>query len=197
LNPADPFCSITPKVLAEWWFFANKFHALHAFVPTIAETVELVEWHGPMARYKLVTTRSIGDLFATVEQNKDAMGVLEYSISATTLEQIFNNFARHQESQDDLADGPKIRGEDMSVYLQVAQNTPLPPAVPLPAEYEDGSLAQVAQGTPLPGVVSLGSAVPENVGAVEAPGVVVVAAVATSDRGASPPPSQEYIATTL
>jgi ABC-type multidrug transport system ATPase subunit len=121
----DWTAKVTPKVMAEWWVGVKKFHALHQFVPQLAETVELVEWHSPMARYKLMTKKSLGELFAEVEKSKQRLDVLEYSISATTLEQIFNSFARWQESQDTQTIGPLVVTEDMGRYLQVANETPL------------------------------------------------------------------------
>merc|ERR1719359_162490 len=116
----DRMNKVAPKVLAEWWIFAMRFQAMHAFVPKLADKVELIEWHSPMARYKLITGKSLGELFGQVEESKMILKVLEYSISATTLEQIFNSFARHQETQDVGPDGPKVVGEDMSVYMQPA-----------------------------------------------------------------------------
>merc|ERR1712023_220186 len=72
----DRITRVAPRVLAEWWIFANRFHALHAFVPKISSAVELVEWHSPMARYKLTATSSLGELFGHIEKNKESLKVL-------------------------------------------------------------------------------------------------------------------------
>jgi len=146
---SDPRAKIAPSVFVEWWIFAQRFHALHAFAPKVADKVELVEWHSPMARYKLTTQKSMSGLFALIEANKKALKVLEYSISATTLEQIFNNFARHQELGKE--DGGSMAPEDAKVasfaaenlqsYVDIAVRTPLP--------------ADAGQITMEPGLVSL------------------------------------------
>ena len=44
---------------------------------------------------------SIGELFSMIEQRKKAYSIAEYSISQTTLEQIFNTFALEGGSIDD------------------------------------------------------------------------------------------------
>ena len=41
---------------------------------------------------------SIGYLFGLMEDIKDEFSISEYSVSQTTLEQIFNNFARDAET---------------------------------------------------------------------------------------------------
>merc|ERR1712196_403838 len=42
----------------------------------------------------------MGELFKILEQHKAELRVQEYSLSATTLEQIFNSFVRQQESTE-------------------------------------------------------------------------------------------------
>merc|ERR1719313_2275272 len=128
----DKYSTVAPAVFVEWFIFAIRFHALHASIPKMAENVELVEWHSPMARYKLITKRSLGELFAVIEANKAILKVLEYSLSATTLEQIFNNFARHQEvSVEEAAgggtnDATALPVEDLAFYVEQAAAVPLP-----------------------------------------------------------------------
>jgi len=169
---SDPKARVTPAVFAEWWVFATRFHVLHAFAPKVAESVELVEWHSPMARYKLKSKRGLGALFAMIEANKETLKVLEYSISATTLEQIFNSFARHQEvAQEDASDVQKVASwvaVDLQDYMEIAQRAPLPPGQ-APVTFEPDV---VSSGEPLPpgqapttfepGLVSLGEPIPPN-----------------------------------
>ena len=47
--------------------------------------------------------KTIGWLFGQLEQNKRSLGIQEYSISQTTLEQIFQNFANQSIASDKAA----------------------------------------------------------------------------------------------
>jgi len=48
---------------------------------------------------------SVANVFASLEDNKVNLGILEYSVSQTTLEQIFNSFASQQEEEKVVAPG--------------------------------------------------------------------------------------------
>ncbi len=52
-------------------------------------------------RFKLppVANMPLSRLFAVFEDQKAALGVTEYSLSQTSLEQIFNSFAAHQKEE--------------------------------------------------------------------------------------------------
>ena len=52
-----------------------------------------------------VSRRSLSSLFGLIEGNKEALGIREYSISQTSLEQIFNQFAAQQEEETGAAAG--------------------------------------------------------------------------------------------
>eukprot|EP00747_Dinoflagellata_sp_TGD_P197902 gnl/TRDRNA2_/TRDRNA2_69854_c0_seq1.p1 gnl/TRDRNA2_/TRDRNA2_69854_c0~~gnl/TRDRNA2_/TRDRNA2_69854_c0_seq1.p1 ORF type:complete len:496 (-),score=115.50 gnl/TRDRNA2_/TRDRNA2_69854_c0_seq1:18-1505(-) len=94
--------SVAPKVFAEWWLQTRRFSDVHVFASELClGKVELLEWTGPMAKYKLWTQKALGELFSTVEEKKEQLGVSEYSLSATTLEEIFTTFARQQLVQED------------------------------------------------------------------------------------------------
>eukprot|EP00924_Labyrinthula_sp_SR-Ha-C_P000101 maker-scaffold_39-snap-gene-1.2-mRNA-1 protein AED:0.03 eAED:0.04 QI:0/0/0/1/0.33/0.25/4/0/1866 len=61
---------------------------------------ELIEFHGFQAVFKLSRDDAgsgIADVFDLCEKNKERFNISEYSISQTTLEQIFNMFARKEE----------------------------------------------------------------------------------------------------
>lgn len=80
---------------AEAWgeHFINTIQGNQNFV-----NVEIVEHWGNSWRLKMDRGQfSIGYLFGLVEEMKDAFQVSEYSISQTSLEQIFNNFAASAE----------------------------------------------------------------------------------------------------
>ena len=50
---------------------------------------KLIEQHDRNFRYKLRKENSLGDVFGKFEANKDSLGIQEYGVSETTLEQIF------------------------------------------------------------------------------------------------------------
>ena len=49
----------------------------------------LIEQHDRNFRYKLRKDNSLGDVFGKFEDNKGELGIQEYGVSETTLEQIF------------------------------------------------------------------------------------------------------------
>lgn len=54
--------------------------------------------------------QSISDLFDLLERNKNGLGIETYSLSQTSLEQIFLSFARHQKDEQTLiAEAEQIR----------------------------------------------------------------------------------------
>ena len=50
---------------------------------------KLIEQHDRNFRYKLLKKNSLGDVFGKFEDNKGDLGIQEYGVSETTLEQIF------------------------------------------------------------------------------------------------------------
>ena len=61
---------------------------------------QLVERQGGKLRFRLpVAVMPVSDAFELMQNNKDRLGVQEYSLSQTTLEQIFNQFAAQQEEE--------------------------------------------------------------------------------------------------
>ena len=68
--------------------------------------VEIIEHYSDYFKLKLEKTRnddeSIGKLFGLVEKCKEAMDLIsEYSVSQTTMEQIFQNFANQDNDEKD------------------------------------------------------------------------------------------------
>lgn len=58
------------------------------------EKVEILEQCGDFFKMRVpIEDRTIGWLFGYLEQAKRSLGIQEYSVSQTTLEQIFQNFA--------------------------------------------------------------------------------------------------------
>jgi len=56
--------------------------------------IELLEKYGSYMKVRVATRgRSLGSLFGLIESVKTQMGISDYSVSQTTLEQIFQSFA--------------------------------------------------------------------------------------------------------
>merc|ERR1711998_536563 len=67
---------------------------------------QLVERQGAKLRFRLPTaSMPIGKAFELMQTNQERMRIQEYSLSQTTLEQIFNQFAAEQEEETQGAHG--------------------------------------------------------------------------------------------
>uniref|UniRef100_A0A8C9Y565 P-type phospholipid transporter n=1 Tax=Sander lucioperca TaxID=283035 RepID=A0A8C9Y565_SANLU len=65
----------------------------------------LKEKHRNMLQYQLPTSlTSLARIFSLLSQNKEALSIEDYSVSQTTLDQVFVNFAKDQSDEDHLKD---------------------------------------------------------------------------------------------
>eukprot|EP01138_Halocafeteria_seosinensis_P011391 gb/GECG01011634.1/.p1 GENE.gb/GECG01011634.1/~~gb/GECG01011634.1/.p1 ORF type:complete len:2040 (+),score=216.84 gb/GECG01011634.1/:1-6120(+) len=88
----DDFC--------EWWAVETVAARFNAFVLENFEGAYLVERHGDLLRYKLPELSvPLSKIFGMIEAKKSKLNVATYSLSQTTLEQIFNIFASQQEEE--------------------------------------------------------------------------------------------------
>ncbi|KAE8879299.1 ABC transporter A family member 1 [Phytophthora fragariae] len=98
-------------MLCAWWAAEERFLALDAFLrqsfATDANTgVKMLERQNDMCRYKLTgQVPRLASVFRRVEGSKQQLGIREYAVSQTTLEQIFNNFAGQQSEEKGVARG--------------------------------------------------------------------------------------------
>ncbi|CAI2738544.1 unnamed protein product [Dicrocoelium dendriticum] len=80
------------------------------FVTEHFPTAHLVDRHQDVIQYHLPTSllRTVGlsDIFRLMEQNKDKLSLVNYSVSQTTLEQIFTDLAKLQEEPMSARDTP-------------------------------------------------------------------------------------------
>ena len=68
------------------------------------EKVEILEQCGEFFKLRVPTQdRTIGWLFGKFEADKERLGIQEYSVQQTTLEQIFQNFANQAIASDKAA----------------------------------------------------------------------------------------------
>ena len=102
-----PGSNVTPAEFAQWWTEETYVNNFTRYMTTEAFPGSArVERHGSKLRFQLPPqTEPLGRLFRRVESRKDEMGVSEYSLSQTTLEQVFNQFASQQEEEKGVARG--------------------------------------------------------------------------------------------
>lgn len=81
--------------LLRWAHVEESGQRLIKFLETRFKELELVEHYSNSYLFKVSRdAQSIGSVFGMMEDIKTEFSVLEYSASQTSLEQIFNNFAR-------------------------------------------------------------------------------------------------------
>jgi len=82
------------KNLVEYVFFQQYGLKVIQALGTQFDVVELLEQFGGYYRFRAPTSgKTIGSIFGFIEQRKADFSVAEYSVSQTTLEQIFQTFA--------------------------------------------------------------------------------------------------------
>ena len=87
---------ITATELCKWWLDDDRKEGLCSFITErFGQTAHLVEQFGSRFTFKVAAKRmSLGTAFSTIESHKEQLQICEYSISQTTLEQIFTDFAQ-------------------------------------------------------------------------------------------------------
>ena len=87
--------------LAEWIVLENIGTEIHEWLKKEFKSIRLIEHYGSYYKFKIVNdsgkTLSIGTIFGKIEEVKEDLKIFEYSLSQTTLEQIFNMFASEGE----------------------------------------------------------------------------------------------------
>lgn len=82
-------------IFSEWWLAIEKFSAIDSFILSSFPGAALQGCNGLSVKYQLPYSKdlSLADVFGHIEQNRNQLGIAEYSISQSTLETIFNHFA--------------------------------------------------------------------------------------------------------
>ncbi|PIK48471.1 putative ATP-binding cassette sub-family A member 1-like [Apostichopus japonicus] len=71
--------------------------AISAFMDATFPNNVLKEHHLTMLRYQLrMTGLSVADIYEAIENKRDVLGIEDYSVTQTTLDQVFVNFAKRQ-----------------------------------------------------------------------------------------------------
>eukprot|EP00808_Paulinella_micropora_P006538 g17892.t1 len=73
--------------------------AIEEWIKSLAPTCMLLEKHGGSIKYRLPNELNLAVMFRLVEKEKERLGIVEYSLAETSLEQIFIYFAKQQEEE--------------------------------------------------------------------------------------------------
>ena len=75
---------------------------------------ELIEEHAGRAKYLIPQAIPLATIFECIEDNKESLGILDYSVSQPTLEQIFVAVARKQEESTEPVEEQVAETKDNS-----------------------------------------------------------------------------------
>ena len=91
---------VDARSLAEWVLLESIGNKIFEWLISEFKEVRLIEHYGSYYKFKLEKAQnfSIGYLFGKIEDVKNILMIQEYSLSQTTLEQIFNMFATEGEN---------------------------------------------------------------------------------------------------
>ena len=98
---------ISTEFLTEWILQQERKENLVDFLSERFEGLELSEAHDYKLVFRVAKTQDtkLSTVFSALENNKENLMISEYSVSQTTLEQIFNSFAAQQEEETGIARG--------------------------------------------------------------------------------------------
>ncbi|OMJ73736.1 hypothetical protein SteCoe_27506 [Stentor coeruleus] len=93
---------VTKEALASWCLVEHQGYSIKAWLEKEFMEVEIIEHYNLMSKFKLKKQHvsSIGHLFSFVEGGKEKMRISDYAICMTSLEQIFNRFAKRAEMEE-------------------------------------------------------------------------------------------------
>eukprot|EP01104_Vermistella_antarctica_P016060 TRINITY_DN53_c0_g1_i7.p1 TRINITY_DN53_c0_g1~~TRINITY_DN53_c0_g1_i7.p1 ORF type:complete len:238 (+),score=88.63 TRINITY_DN53_c0_g1_i7:261-974(+) len=74
---------------------------LHSIVLTIFPEAKVLDFYASRRTYELGRVTSLADAFQSMEDCKERFNITDYSITQPSLEQVFLQFARQQESEDE------------------------------------------------------------------------------------------------
>ncbi|XP_066551415.1 ATP-binding cassette, sub-family A (ABC1), member 7 isoform X2 [Amia ocellicauda] len=76
------------------------------FIRATFPSIQLKERHQNVLQYQLPSRACpLASIFAVLSQNRQRLGIEDYSVSQTTLDQVFINFAKEQSDDDPLGEG--------------------------------------------------------------------------------------------
>ena len=116
--------NITLTSLSSWLLLEEKVDRLYGFFQNNFGAFQVKERQISKVRVEIsvtmedgVSRRSLSTLFGLIERNKEVLGIRDYSISQTSLEQIFNQFAAQQEEETGAAAGLLVGGSPFAASV--------------------------------------------------------------------------------
>ncbi|RHY26670.1 hypothetical protein DYB32_007410 [Aphanomyces invadans] len=96
-----------------WWLGEDNYDLLKRYLETVfgVENVQLVERQHDVSRFKLLGHKdrvALSHVFPLIERAKRDLHIQDYTVSQTTLEQIFNGFAAQQTQEKGVARGLEV-----------------------------------------------------------------------------------------
>jgi ATP-binding cassette subfamily A (ABC1) protein 3 len=105
--------SVSVSSFAAWWITETQFEDVSAFLQQSFGSVELLERQHDSCWFKIpdhpatnASSLRLSNVFELVEAAKTRLAIREYSVSQTTLEQIFNAFASQQDADEPVLTTP-------------------------------------------------------------------------------------------
>lgn len=102
---------VTLNHLASWCSLESRYDALMTFLGENFDGFKMRERQMAKVRVEIPsmnaetkTHRRLSTMFGLMESNVKALGIREYSVAQTSLEQIFNSFAADQQEDHNAAD---------------------------------------------------------------------------------------------
>lgn len=99
--------SVSVSHFTSWFKAQERAKRLIGSITEKWSDARLVERHGRHLRFQLGSTDGVqlADVFTFAEQHRTTMGIDDYAVSQTSLEQIFNSFASQQEEETSAVRG--------------------------------------------------------------------------------------------
>ncbi|OQS04045.1 ATP-binding Cassette (ABC) Superfamily [Thraustotheca clavata] len=109
------------KVLRQWWALYDCSVRLMDVVGAELTGALLMEHHGEHFRFQVPKNfgNTLKSVFAWMEARKDELDIAQYSVSDTTLEEIFNSMAADQEEETEGVVGLRRRSKNSSSFQPV------------------------------------------------------------------------------
>ena len=116
MNELNVWGSITLHKLFTWIYYIENVLKIIKIVKEYFPNIKCCDFVDNsfvfrIKREHVENEKTIGFLFGLVEKNKNNFNVEEYSIQLTSLEQIFNQFAKEMENNENVYDLEKINIE--------------------------------------------------------------------------------------
>ena len=84
---------VSSRLFCIWWSLLTRAQLLSEFLDAQFAGYTLLERHDRSFRFRLPPSATPAGIFCAFEEQKERLGVQEYGVSQTSLEQIFNQFA--------------------------------------------------------------------------------------------------------